>query len=102
VLVLPNEEAARAAGLRPCKRCRPDLFYRGEDADAALFAALAARVRAAPDALADAAALARACGVSQSKLATLLRTHAHLTPAARPPASRANRRSIGNSSRPRG
>ena len=34
-----------AAGLRACKRCRPDLFYRGEDENIALFEGLAARVR---------------------------------------------------------
>src|SRR5690606_449038 len=49
VRVLRNEAEALAAGLRACKRCRPDLFYRGEDVDSALFAALAERVRAAPD-----------------------------------------------------
>ena len=82
VRVLPDEAAALAAGLRPCKRCRPDLFYRGEDADEALFAALAERVRAAPERFPSTAALARACGVSASKLASLVREHAHLTPAA--------------------
>jgi AraC family transcriptional regulator of adaptative response / DNA-3-methyladenine glycosylase II len=58
------------------------MFYRGEDGDVALFEALAARVRAEPGAFADAAALARTCGVSQTKLADLLRVHAHMTPAA--------------------
>ena len=82
VTLLKSEAEALAAGLRACKRCRPDLFYRGEDSQIALFDALAARVRAAPAEQADAAALARACGVSQTKLADLLRTHAHMTPAA--------------------
>ena len=35
VRFFPDEPAAQAAGLRPCKRCRPDAFYRGEDADLA-------------------------------------------------------------------
>jgi AraC family transcriptional regulator, regulatory protein of adaptative response / DNA-3-methyladenine glycosylase II len=82
VRVLKTEAQALAAGLRPCKRCRPDLFYRGEDADVALFEGLAQRVRAAPATFADAPALARACGVSQTKLGELMRGHAHLTPAA--------------------
>jgi len=82
VRLFKTEAEAQAAGLRPCKRCRPDLYYRGEDADAALFAALAQRVRAAPGECTDAAALARACGVSQTKLGDLTRAHAHLTPAA--------------------
>ena len=81
VRILATEDAARAAGLRPCKRCRPDLFYRGEDGEAALFEALAARVRAAPATFSDAAALARVCGVSQTKLGELMRRHAHMTPA---------------------
>jgi AraC family transcriptional regulator of adaptative response / DNA-3-methyladenine glycosylase II len=82
VKVLKTEAEARAANLRPCKRCRPDLFYRGEDGDVALFEALAARVRAEPATFTDAAALARACGVSQTKLGELMRRHAHMTPAA--------------------
>ena len=82
VRLFRTESEALAAGLRPCKRCRPDLYYRGEDSDLALFAALAARVRASPGEHADATALARTCGVSQTKLGELLRAHAHLTPAA--------------------
>jgi AraC family transcriptional regulator of adaptative response / DNA-3-methyladenine glycosylase II len=82
VRLFRTEAEAQAAGLRACKRCRPDLYYRGEDADVALFDSLAARVRAEPGACADAAALARACGVSQTKLGDLLRVHAHMTPAA--------------------
>mgnify|MGYP001603097103 FL=1 len=31
VSIFRNEEDAKAAGLRACKRCRPDLFYKGED-----------------------------------------------------------------------
>jgi AraC family transcriptional regulator, regulatory protein of adaptative response / DNA-3-methyladenine glycosylase II len=82
VRVLATEAEARALGFRPCKRCRPDLYYLGEDGDLKLFEGLAGRVRAAPETFAGAASLARACGVSQSKLGELLRTHAHLSPAA--------------------
>ena len=67
--------------MRACKRCRPDLFYRGEDENIALFEGLAARVRAAPEDFADASALARAAGVSLTKLGDLFRDHAHLAPA---------------------
>ena len=77
-----TEDEARAAGLRPCKRCRPDLFYRGEDSDIALFDALAVRVRTEPARVLDTAALARGCGVSQTKLNDLMRVQAHMTPAA--------------------
>ena len=82
VRLFKTEAEARAASLRPCKRCRPDLFYRGEDAEVALFEALAARVRAEPAAFTGAGPLARAGGVSQTKLDGLLRMHAHMTPAA--------------------
>src|SRR5688572_8215454 len=81
VRLFKTEAEALGAGLRPCKRCRPDLFYRGEDGEVALFEALAARVRKEPGSFTDAALLARACGVSQTKLGALLRAHAHMTPA---------------------
>lgn len=82
VRILKTEEEAQALGLRACKRCRPDLFYRGEDGDIQLFDGLAARVRENPESFSDASALARACGVSLTKLGNLFRDHAHLTPAA--------------------
>lgn len=82
VRIFESEEEAKAAGLRACKRCRPDLFYRGEDGDIQLFDGLVARVREASYVFADTAALARSCGVSQTKLGDLFRNHAHLAPAA--------------------
>lgn len=77
-----TEAEAKEAGLRACKRCRPDLFYRGEDEDIALFDGLARRARADLGAFPDLSALASAGGISQTKLADLFRVHAHLTPAA--------------------
>lgn len=82
VRVFRTEAEAQAEGLRACKRCRPDLHCRGEHGDIRLFEGLAARVRSGPEAFAGTAALARACGVSQSKLGDLLRDHAHIAPAA--------------------
>ena len=81
VRLFATEAQAKAAGLRACKRCRPDLFYRGEDENIALFEGLAQRVAAAPQDIADASALARAAGVSLTKLGDLFRDHAHLAPA---------------------
>ena len=66
-----TEAEAKAAGLRACKRCRPDLYYRGEDENVALFEGLAARVRGSPEDFADASALAKAAGVSLTKLGDL-------------------------------
>jgi AraC family transcriptional regulator of adaptative response / DNA-3-methyladenine glycosylase II len=77
-----TEAEAQAAGLRACKRCRPDLFYRGEDEDISLFEGLISRVRGDIAAFADTGALANACGVSQTKLGELFRDHAHIAPAA--------------------
>jgi len=81
VRIFATEAQARAAGLRACKRCRPDLFYKGEDENIALFEGLAARVSSAPHDFADASALAKGAGVSLTKLGDLFRDHAHLAPA---------------------
>ena len=82
VSIYRTEAEAQAAGLRACKRCRPDLFYKGEDENISMFEGLVARVRAAPAEFADASALAKVCGVSQTKLGDLFRDHAHLAPVA--------------------
>src|SRR5580704_5259010 len=81
VTLFRTEAECRAVGLRACKRCRPDLYYRGEDENAALFEGLAERVRGELDAFADTSALARSAGVSLTKLTDLFRDHAHLAPA---------------------
>jgi AraC family transcriptional regulator of adaptative response / DNA-3-methyladenine glycosylase II len=80
VRLFTSEAGAKAAGLRACKRCRPDLYYRGEDENVALFEGLVARVGAVPEDFADASALARETGVSLTKLGDLFRDHAHLAP----------------------
>src|ERR1700742_3857007 len=77
VRLFTTETQAQAAGLRACKRCRPDLYYRGEDENLALFEGLVARVTAAPERFADAGALAKQAGVSLTKLGDLFRDHAH-------------------------
>ena len=82
VRLFTTEVEAKAAGLRACKRCRPDLYYRGEDENVALFEGLAARVGAAPEEFSDASALAKTAGVSLTKLGDLYRDHAHLAPVA--------------------
>jgi AraC family transcriptional regulator of adaptative response / DNA-3-methyladenine glycosylase II len=82
VRLFTTEAEAKAAGLRACKRCRPDLYYRGEDENLALFQGLAARVAGRPEDFADASALAKAAGVSLTKLGDLYRDHAHLAPVA--------------------
>jgi len=80
VRLFTTEAEAKAAALRACKRCRPDLYYKGEDENVSLFQGLADRVAAAPESFADAGALAREAGVSLTKLGDLYRDHAHLAP----------------------
>src|SRR5215469_7669540 len=81
VTLYRTEAECVATGLRACKRCRPDLFYRGEDENIALFEGLAARVRGDIASFTDASALAEGAGVSLTKLGALYREHAHLAPA---------------------
>jgi AraC family transcriptional regulator of adaptative response / DNA-3-methyladenine glycosylase II len=82
VRFFPVPGEAEAAGLRPCKRCRPDLFYAGRDPDRERVEALLAEIRRAPGDFPDAASLAAAAGVGMTKLARLTRLHAHASPLA--------------------
>ncbi|WP_264776738.1 DNA-3-methyladenine glycosylase 2 family protein [Deinococcus aetherius] len=75
----PDE--ARAAGLRPCLRCRPDDFYLGYHADEVLVEGLASALTLDPGSYRDLGALAAMAGVSLSKLHDLFRKHYHTTPA---------------------
>ena len=77
-----TEDEARSAGLRPCRRCRPDHFYQQYDPDVHLLETLAADVRREPARFADAAALVTASGIGTTKLNALFRRHFHATPAA--------------------
>jgi len=81
VRLFTTEAEAKAAGLRACKRCRPDLYYKGEDENIALFQGVAERVQNHPEDFGDASALAKSAGVSLTKLGDLFRDHAHLAPA---------------------
>jgi AraC family transcriptional regulator of adaptative response / DNA-3-methyladenine glycosylase II len=76
-----NPEAARKAGLRPCKRCRPDDFYRQHDPDRERVEELVERIRKEPAAFADVEALEAAAGLGASKLHEMFRRHFHSTPA---------------------
>jgi AraC family transcriptional regulator, regulatory protein of adaptative response / DNA-3-methyladenine glycosylase II len=82
VRFFPDEASAQAAGLRPCKRCRPDAFYRGDDADLARLESAMARATADPGAFPDVEVLAEVTGVGVTKLKALFHVHAHQQPAA--------------------
>jgi AraC family transcriptional regulator of adaptative response / DNA-3-methyladenine glycosylase II len=81
VRFFPSEAAARAAGLRPCKRCRPDDFYRHRDPDLERLEAAVMALRRDPGQFPVVAALAGAAEVGSSKLHALVRHHYHTTPA---------------------
>ncbi len=75
-------EEAAGTGLRPCRRCHPDWFYRGEEWHEDLYERTATKVRSNPAAVADVTALARAAGLSKTALNDLFRNHAQESPAA--------------------
>jgi len=77
-----TEAEARAAGLRPCRRCRPHHFYERYDPDVHLVTALVHRLRREPAAFAGLDVLVRRSGVGATKLHALFRKHFHTTPAA--------------------
>lgn len=80
VLFFLNAEAARAAGFRACRRCRPDLFHRGVDPDLDVLVELVRRLRADPQRYKSTRELASASGFGTTKLAALAREHYHASP----------------------
>src|SRR6185436_15572822 len=81
VRFFPTCEAARAAGLRPCKKCHPDDFARGADPILEDIETLVAEMRAEPAAFSDARAVVRRSGFGATRLFELFRQHYHTTPA---------------------
>ncbi len=75
-------EDARKSGLRPCFRCRPDSFYRGEEFHESLFEQTVARVLRDPAAFSGIPQVARAAGLSRTALNDLFREHGHESPGA--------------------
>jgi AraC family transcriptional regulator, regulatory protein of adaptative response / DNA-3-methyladenine glycosylase II len=78
----PTCEAARAAGLRACKKCHPDDFARGADPVLEDIEMLVAEIRANPAVFSDARAVVRRSGFGATRLFELFRQHYHTTPAA--------------------
>ncbi|HSR50864.1 MAG TPA: Ada metal-binding domain-containing protein [Acidobacteriota bacterium] len=77
-----DPESARQAGLRPCKRCRPDLFYKGRDPERERLSQLIADLRREPESCQGVSEMADAAGVGTSKLTESVRRHYQTTPAA--------------------
>lgn len=90
---------ARAAGLRPCLRCRPDDFLAGQDPELALVEGVLARLVADPAGFPSVDALTAASGFGTTRFHALVRAHLHTTPAAllhRERLSRAAERLLGS------
>jgi AraC family transcriptional regulator, regulatory protein of adaptative response / DNA-3-methyladenine glycosylase II len=81
VRFFPTCEAARAAGLRACRKCHPDDFARGADPVLETIEVLVGEVRSEPARFADARAMVRRSGFGSTRLFELFRLHYHLTPA---------------------
>jgi AraC family transcriptional regulator of adaptative response / DNA-3-methyladenine glycosylase II len=81
VRFFPTCEAARAAGLRACKKCHPDDYARGADPVLETIEAVVAELRADPTRFPDATALVRRTGYGATRAFELFRQHFHATPA---------------------
>lgn len=77
----PTAEAARAAGLRPCRKCHPDDFARGADPVLESIEQLVAEIRSRPASFEDARAVVHRSGFGSTRLFELFRQHYHATPA---------------------
>ncbi|MEO9114093.1 MAG: Ada metal-binding domain-containing protein [Lacunisphaera sp.] len=81
VKFFPTAEAARATGLRACKKCHPDDFARGADPVLDTIETVAAEIRANPAAFSDVRAVVRRSGFGATRVFELFRLHYHTTPA---------------------
>lgn len=81
VRFFPTCEAARAAGLRPCKKCHPDDFARGADPVLETVEAIVAEIRHRPVDFPDTRAIVRRLGFGATRTFELFRLHYHTTPA---------------------
>ncbi len=81
VKFFPTAEAARATGLRACKKCHPDDFARGADPVLETIETVVAEIRANPSAFPDVRAVVRRSGFGATRVFELFRLHYHTTPA---------------------
>jgi len=71
---------AQAAGLRACKKCRPDDFYQGVDLDLERIEAVVTQLQESPWDFAGIGDLCESAGIGNSKLFDSCRKHYHTTP----------------------
>lgn len=81
VRFFPTCEAARTAGLRPCRKCHPDDYARGADPVLEDIERVVTEIRANPAAFPDARAIVQRSGFGATRLFELFRHHYHATPA---------------------
>ncbi|MHC1481100.1 Ada metal-binding domain-containing protein [Frateuria aurantia] len=81
-LVFASETLARAAGLRPCKTCRPDRFHAVAGHGLGQFHRLTDLMASDPSKLPDIDALAAAAALPPDRLEVVLGDHAQLTASA--------------------
>lgn len=80
VVFYATETDAQEAGLRACKRCRPDDFNAGRDSDRDRLTAALNQIVRDPLSVLDPPTLAKQMGVGLSKLHRLTRHHHQSTP----------------------
>lgn len=81
VRFFPTCEAARAAGLRACRKCHPDDFARGADPVLESIETLVGELRENPADFPDVRAVVRRSGFGSTRVFELLRHYYHSTPA---------------------
>lgn len=81
VRFFPTCDAARAAGLRACKKCHPDDFAQGADPVLEIIERLVTEIRKQPSAFRDARAIIKRSGFGATRAFELFRQHFHTTPA---------------------
>ena len=81
VRFFPTCEAAREAGLRPCRKCHPDDFAQGADPVLETIETVVAEMRTRPASFKDARAVVRRSGFGSTRCFELFRQHYHATPA---------------------
>jgi AraC family transcriptional regulator, regulatory protein of adaptative response / DNA-3-methyladenine glycosylase II len=75
-----SADKAEKAGLRPCKKCRPDEFAKGVDTELDRLVSVVESVRANPDPFKSVDDVAYTAAMSSSALFASLRTHFHTSP----------------------
>jgi AraC family transcriptional regulator, regulatory protein of adaptative response / DNA-3-methyladenine glycosylase II len=81
VRFFPSCQAARAAGLRPCKKCHPDDYERGADPVLESIEALITAIRSDPASFSSIRQVVARSGFGATRLFELIRLHYHATPA---------------------